>query len=231
LVAADDLPSITELQHAYIKENGGLANIQNLTSLVANGEILDSETAQYPFKLYRKRPDKMRFQLSLPNGVERMTCFDGRHGFTVISRPDMPDEILDLSPAENEALQVTSSLDGPFFQLRARPEYLEVVAEVLVDGSAAYEIEVKEEAHSIYDRVWISQEHFQEVKLSRPIKEEGQPVNVEEIYFSNFEKIQGMWVAKSIRYEMDGQQVQAIQIDRLRANIGIFDNYFAKPKQ
>jgi hypothetical protein len=229
-LSGNDLPELQELLQAYIEANGGLANIQGMTSLVANGEIQDANGQMYPFKLYRKRPDKMRFQLTLPNGVERVTAFDGEIGFSMISRSGMPDEVSEMGESEALALKETSSLDGPFFLLRGRPEWLDLVAEVTVEEEPAYEIKIKDAANSFYDRIWIGQEHFQEVKLSRSLLEETKGLILEEIYFSDFVKIRGMWVAKTIRYEHDGEFVQMIHIDRLRANAGIFDSYFMKPQ-
>lgn len=227
--AANKLPPVMDLQRSYIAENGGLANIQELSSLVASGDILDAEGNAHPFKLYRKRPDLMRIQIDLPQGAQ-MTIFDGRQAFRVVSRMGVPDKTIDLDTQEHLELKATSTMDGPFFALRSRPEQLEVVAEVEVDGQPAYEIAIGEGARSIYDRIWISQEHFQEVKILRPLQSNEGGAEFEEIYFSDFEKIRGMWVAKLIRYERNGKHVQTVRIDRVRANVGVFDSFFARPK-
>jgi hypothetical protein len=228
--AAGELPPIMDLQRSYIAANGGLANIQELSSLIADGEITDADGNRHSFKLYRKRPDLMRMQVDLP-GRMQVTTFDGSNGYKLISREGAPDEVVDLNEEETLALEMSSSMDGPLFQLRSRPERLEVVAEVEVDGESAYEITISDSADSMYDRVWISQEHYQEVKLTRPLDAGEGGVALEEIYFSDFEKVRGMWVAKLIRYERGGEHIQTVRIDRLRANVGIFDSFFSKPKR
>jgi len=229
LMAADDLPSVLDLQRSYVEANGGLSNIQELSSLIASGQIEDLEGGSHEFKLFRKRPDKMRIQVTLP-GAKQMTIFDGEQAFRVVSVRGAPDQIVEISASETSQISADSAMDGPFFQLRGRPEWLEVVAVVDVDGEPAYEIVVSESANSPYERLWVSQEHHQEVKLSRRIELEDGQTSLQEIYFSDFEKIRGIWLAKQIRYENDGQIVQVVAIERVRSNVGIFDSYFAKPE-
>lgn len=229
LVAADELPSILDLQRSYVEANGGLVNIQELSSLIASGHIKDAEGEAYGFKLIRKRPDKMRLQMSLPS-VEKVTVCDGKQAFSVFSVRGSPDEIVAIHGGELSQLTAESSLDGPFFNLRSRPEWLQVVAEVDVDGALAYEILISEQANSSYERIWISKEHLQEVKLSRRIESEDGDRSLEEIYFNDFDKVKGIWLAKRIRYERDGQIYQTVEIDRVRVNVGISDSYFAVPE-
>lgn len=227
-VAADELPSVMDLQRAYVEANGGLANIQAFSSVLASGEIIDPDGTGYEFKLYRKRPDMMRIQVDRAGGSME-TVFDGRRAFSVFSRPGGDDEVTDLDASEVARLRTDSAMDGPFFQLRSRPEWLEVVAEVEVDGRAAYEIEIKEDADTPYGRIWLGKEHFQEIKLSRSVKTESGEDTEEAIYFSDFEQIRGVWLAKTIRYEQDGRVTQTIRIDRIKANVGMFDSIFKRP--
>ena len=72
-----------DLQQAYIEANGGLANIQALSSLILDGVMTNAEGEAYEFKLYKKRPDLMRMQIDLPQGSQ-LTVFDGRRGFELL---------------------------------------------------------------------------------------------------------------------------------------------------
>jgi hypothetical protein len=224
-----DLPRIMELQRAYIEANGGLANIQELSSLIASGEISDAAGESRPFKLYRKRPDLMRMQVELPSGLQ-VTGFDGSEAYKLISRMGAEDQMLELSASERLELKTSSTMDGPFFQLRGRPDRMSVVAEAEINGEPAYEIVISESVNSAYERIWLSQDHLQEVKLTRALGPDANGAVIETIYFSDFEQIRGIWVAKRISYERNGAHSQTVQIDRLRVNVGIFDSFFAKPK-
>ncbi|MDQ8193328.1 hypothetical protein QEH59_02755 [Coraliomargarita sp. SDUM461004] len=228
LLAADELPSAADLLGAYVESNGGHANIQSLTSLAVSGVVVDDEANRYDFKLYRKRPNKMRMQLELEN-YSLMTVSDGDRVYQQVFVQGVPRSVQELEGALAAQTIADSSLDGPFYQLRTRPDWLRVVAEVEVEGEPSYEIEVSEAANSTYQRIWISSEHQQEIKLSRLVlNQEGEEVS-EEIYFSDFDQIRGVWLAHCMRYFRDGELTQTVQIEKVSVNVGLFDSYFSKP--
>lgn len=229
VVAEDSLPSILDLQSSYLEANGGLFNIQALSSLIASGHVINAEGEGYDFKLYRKRPNMMSTQIDF-GYASSATVFNGREAFRIISSPRAADQVIDIEGAEADQIEADSTLDGPFFQLIGQPEWLEVISESEVNGVLAYEIAISEAAGSRYERLWISQEHHQEVKLTRVIENETSEPVIEEIYFSDFDQIRGVWLAKDIRYEREGVLIQRVVINRVRANVGIFDSFFAKPK-
>lgn len=223
-----ELPSVSDLLQAYVEANGGHVNIQTMTSLIASGVVVDTEDTQFDFKLYRKRPNLMRIQVDLPYNTIT-TISDGHRVFRQMAQGAQVRKLEELSGDEAASVRSDSAMDGPFYRLRARPDWLEVVAEVEVNGTPAYEVLVHEDADSMYERIWISQENFQELKLARKIEVEGQGSVLEETYFSDFDRVRGVWVAKKIRYYRDGVFFQTVLIDSIRANAGIFDSYFSKP--
>jgi hypothetical protein len=62
------------------------------------------------------------------------------------------------------------------------------------------------------------------------IKTEAGDGALEEIYLSDFVQTRGVWLAKNIRHEQAGELTKQIVIDRVKANVGIFDSFFVKPK-
>nr|MBC8189790.1 hypothetical protein [Puniceicoccaceae bacterium] len=81
-----------------------------------------------------------------------------------------------------------------------------------------------------YERLWLGTEHLQEVQLRRQASSEAGREHLEEIYFSDFEQIRGVWLAKTARFERDGNFFQGVCINKVRANVGLFDSLFEKPK-
>jgi hypothetical protein len=229
LAAEDALPSIQDLQRWYAEANGGLSNIQTLSSLIASGQAIQADGQSYDFKLYRKRPNLMRTQINFGN-IQIVTVFDGLEVFRVLSADGVPDRVFELEGEEAAQTEALSHMDGPFFKLRGRSEFLEVLFEVDVNGEAAFEIAIGEQANSPYERIWISKENYQEIKLSRMIKTEAGDGALEEIYLSDFVQTRGVWLAKNIRHEQAGELTKQIVIDRVKANVGIFDSFFVKPK-
>jgi hypothetical protein len=227
--AEDVLPSPMDLQQAYIEANGGLANIQALSSLILDGVMTNAEGEAYEFKLYKKRPDLMRMQIDLPQGSQ-WTVFDGRRGFELLLRQGEAARLIELDVDASEKAKFEARMDGIFYHLRGRSEWFEVVSEVEIEGKPAFEIVISEAADLPYERLWIGTEHFQEVKLRRKASLEAGRECLEEIYFSDFEQIRGVWLAKTVRFERDGNFFQSVCINKVRANVGLFDSLFKKPK-
>ena len=99
--AEDVLPSPMDLQRAYLEANGGLANMQALSSLILDGVMTNAEGEAYEFKLYKKRPDLMRMQIDLPQGSQ-LTVFDGRRGFELLSRRGEATRLVELDVDASE---------------------------------------------------------------------------------------------------------------------------------
>jgi outer membrane lipoprotein-sorting protein len=223
------LPTVTELQMAYLVENGGRANIEAFHSLMASGYITNAEGDQIEFKLYKKRPNLMRMQTDF-GSVTVDTVFDGKRGFNEITAQNAEKTLIDLSPEENAQLSVDSLIDGLFYQMRTRPEWLEVVAEADVNGRPAYVIDIAPEANLQIERLWLDQEHFQETKLRRRVISETGETRIEDVYFSDFKRVRGVWTANTMRYYSGDTLLQTVRIERMRANVGIFDSLFQKPE-
>lgn len=229
LSAQDSLPSVMDLQRSYIEKNGGLSNIQALKSLVVFGKILDGSGDSLDFKLYRKRPNFYRMQLERPN-VNIITAHDGKKTQRKIKSRVDGYQMVELSDVEKESIRQNSEFDGPFYQLRGRPEWLTLVGLTEVNEIPAYELEVSAEADSRYERIWLHAEHYQEIKLrKRPIdREETETGAPEEIFFSGFDQVDGVWLAKQIDQMKGENRLLTIKIDRVRANVGLFDTFFEK---
>jgi hypothetical protein len=224
----DPLPSIADLQRAYIAENGGLANLSDVRSLLASGVVTDDGGNEIEVTVYKKRPNLLRIRTSLPGG-HIDTVFDGERAFRLWDRVDGT-EVEFLEPGPTQNLAAVSTLEGPFYALRVRPEWLRVVGRVEVRGSPAFEIEVSEAADSIYEKIWLSEASYQEIKVRKRLALADGSELVEDIYFSEFDRVHGVWYARVAAHERGGEVVQTVRIDQARANVGIFDTFFSVPE-
>lgn len=219
-----------DLQRAHIEKNGGLSNIQSLKSLVIHGEILDKSSESLPFKLFRKRPNFYRMQIERP-GLTILSAHNGTKTQRKVELANGEERLVELTAAEIEAIEQSSRFDGAFFELRGRPEWLQLVGVTEVDGMLAYELEVSPEADSHYETIWLHAEHYQEVKLRKRAIEGSGAEGVEstdEIYFSDFDQVRGVWFSRNVVQMSAGARVLTIQIDRVRPNVGLFDSFFEK---
>lgn len=226
---ADELPSVSELQRAYIEANGGLSNILGLTSIVASGVVTFENGENKEFTLYLKRPDRMRLQIAVEPG-DYSKIFDGRDGYEVITNVEGATTVRPVTGQKLEELRHDANLDGRFFRLRDKVDSLEVVALVEVDGEPAYEISINDELNFDYNRIWIHQEYLYEMKMSRTIKNAAGELITEELRMSEFEPVRGVWAARKISRYYDDRLVQVVDISNLRSNVGLFDSLFEKPE-
>lgn len=225
----DEMPATRELVSAYIKANGGLGNIQGVTSIAASGKVILTDGEPQEFKLYLKRPNLIRVQFR-GEGGDYSKIYNGKEAFEMYSNELGEIATRPLSQEVLEEFRLDANVDGRFFQLRDEYEVIEVVGLTEVNGEPAYELLIGEEAESVFQRIWLHEEYLYELKMSRMLENAEGPEILEELYMSDFEQVRGVWTAKKVARHYDGQLVQEIVFDRVRANVGLYDSFFDKPK-
>jgi hypothetical protein len=181
------------------------------------------------FKLVRKRPDKLRFKVNF-EGYTSETFYNGKQGWKELVRNDGAKEVVEIKGDELLSVTADAAMEGPFFQLAGLYDAMKPVAFEDVRGHEAIRVEIDPSAGIRYHTIWLSTEHFQEVKLAATdVGSDAAQAPVEsEVYFSDFERIDGVYHATTMDYCIDGELTQTIRIDRIRTNVGIFDSYFKK---
>lgn len=228
----DPLPTLMELHIEHVNANGGRAELAKVQSIMVTGKLsIPDSDEETRITYYKKRPNKMRVSVSR-DPVQIETMYNGKKAWTVFRGPNGEDinEVTDaqelLETAQN------SRFEGPFQSLMGNEELATPVAFEEVEGQEAIRIEVKPEANLPFDTIWISRENFQEIKVTKTIVDQNAPEKplLNEIFYENFEQVEGVWFAKTSRYFMDGKQQQLIEVDKIRLNPGIYDSYFERQK-
>ena len=229
--AAEDLPSVAELYRCYISENGGLVNIRALQTLIVKGRLEKAGGETRRIAIYRKRPDKLRFKVWFDDVLLETIHKGGeiRRLLTPLEGDLEPKEIA-VSPEEVASLAGDARLEGPFFMARGNFEAIQVVAREEVRGWPAFRLRLAPEIDVPYHTIWLDEANCQEIKLARtlPGGEEGETVE-QEVYFSGFEKVGGVYTAREVDYFVDGEFAQRLEVVSVRANVGLFDSYFELP--
>jgi len=222
----DALPSFFELTQNYLEANGGLMNIKSVRSVKVSGRSRQPETEPIEFTAFRKRPDMMRIITAYP-GFDVEAVVDGERASKRIVGNTGEERVLEMGEAERRQLVMDSKMDGPFFQLVNTPEWVTVDGVEEVDGAPAIRLLVSPEAELPYRKIWLSEDHYQEVKLEyrRDRPEEWLKAGAE-VYFEDFRKSDGVWFAHRIRYFSGDELVREIEVENIRTNVGIFDSYF-----
>jgi hypothetical protein len=227
-LATEELPSAVDLYSSYIEYNGGRTNLKELKTLVASGTVDLVGGESYAFKMTRKQPDKFRLKMESV-GHTTETISNGKQAWTVVSRVNGEETVVEIVGEELLEVQADSSMDGPFLKLAGRYGAIRPVAFEDVRGHAAIRVEIDPSAGVPYHTIWLSAEHFQEVKMAvSSVSADGAELIETEIYFADFEKLIGIYHAKKIDYVINGEPVKSMRIDRIRPNVGIFDSYFSR---
>ena len=223
-----ELPSAEKIYSSYIEHNGGRANMAALNTFIASGRVEFEGVGLYAFRIVRKQPNKFRQKVDYTSYTKEILS-NGEQAWSIVTAPNQEDKVVELVGDKLSDALANSSMGGPFFRLAGQYEKFHAEAFEDVRGKPAIRVEIDPSVGMYYDTVWLSTEHFQEVKLafSNAPGEAADPIQTE-IYFSNFDKNAGVYYAKEIDYVVDGLLTQKIYIDRIRANVGLFNSYFEK---
>lgn len=226
--STEPVPTVLEVYREFIDGNGGHANIMALKTLVINARMIYANGTAVQFKLYRKRPGMMRMRWNMPQYYIE-TVFDGVNGWRQItSLANGETQLNELPEEELESLRVDSSIEGPFFMVGRNAANILSIEHDVVRGIPTFRLEIDPDAETPYTSIWLNAETCQEFKLARVLTPSGSGTEVyEEIILSEMGRIEGVHFASKMEYFHDGELVKTMVVDRVRANVGIFDNYFS----
>lgn len=222
-----DVPSVPELYRRYLENNGGRANLAALNTIAVTGVIERGGAVSARFRVFQKRPNKMRMRMEF-EAYTVETIFNGERGWREYISADGERSAQELSEAVILELKDEATIEGPFFRAARRPEALGPVTFDEVRGQPSVRITCAAEAGIPHHTIWLSAENFQEVKVARNVPSESGEDILETVYFSEFDRIDGIHLARKIEYFYDGALERTIRIENVRSNIGIFDHYFER---
>lgn len=222
---SDSLPNGMELTQSYLEVNGGRANIAKIQSLFVSGQMSTKDGVTRPFKLMKKRPKMLRLQVEIGKALI-ITYFDGKKAYREFELPNGDTELQEIMGEELLNFDELSSIEGPFYLLAGRSDLIKSISEEEVNGELTYKLELERSENIGYDAIWLSQEHFQEVKLARILKTEEDKELLQEVFLSEFDQIEGVYYAKNSRIYQDGVLQMEIDVERVRSNVGVFDTMF-----
>lgn len=227
-----DFPSIEELKSLHYQNNNGKAYFDGLSSLFASGRILrfeDDETIERAFRIFKKRPNKYRTYYETDVGNKRVQLeliFDGlnavqifSHGGQEVYRENLEGEALD-------AVKLEARIEGPFLLVCEEPELISIDGYEFVENEKCIVLSIDKKCSYSFSRIWLSTEHYQEVKYERHSFDSDGNITTEEVFFKNYKKIQNLLLASRIDKNIDGKRRFSTFIDNFEINYGLFDSLF-----
>ncbi|CAI8345518.1 MAG: Uncharacterised protein [Opitutia bacterium UBA7350] len=224
--AEESLPTLYQIHHEFISENGGKSNLDRLNSIIING-FIEQDDQKIAFRLVRKRPNKMRLLISLDD-FNISTIYNGKKGWRKVSTANQQIALTEIEGSELSILATDSNFDSPFYSAFKNRKYITVVGFDQVNGEDAVRLDFDPAGNFGFKSLWLSLDHFQEIKMQRalPSKSDGGEPTLEEIIYEDFRLIDGVYWAKVQRYFENGEPVKVVTISDVRSNEGIYDSYF-----
>ena len=224
LHAKESLPTVYDLYREFIAQNGGQNNLESLNSVIIRGSI-NEDGQKVNFRLYRKRPNKMRITVELEN-LKISTIFDGGQAWREVTS----DSVIALTELKGERLasiKKDSIFDSPFYTAFTKRKFISVVGVEDVNGKEAIRLDFDPEGDFGYKSLWLSLDHYQEVKMLRAHPASRTSLkNDEAIYYQGYKRLNGIYWANLMQHFVDGELTKEIHIEDVVPNAGVFDYYF-----
>lgn len=218
-----------EMLLSYYRAHGGNTRVENLISLRFDGTITYPEREPISFRLYKKRPKLMRYELEL---TRRKTLIMSANlqGFQQQIRQNR--EYLEPSAIEDsrqvEMLKMESTFDGYLWQLRSKNRTVEAY-EVSEDGKLrSYHCDVYEYEPATGARgrriasLWLNANTLYAEKRTVYL-ENGSTITTE---FKNYKKIGDLPFAHSIENFQGDALLATIKIEQVKINPGTLDLFY-----
>lgn len=198
---------------------------------------------EYPFTIYRKRPDLYRFETQRPdNGEQVVVACDGTTGWRRLD--DLPRSLLEMIYKEPIAVMSADKLErireeeadfeGPLVNWREKGHQVELVGtKTLENGVPTYHLRVTLKSGHV-QHWYLDQQRFTLVKKTTsqvmddvPV---GRPPHDRHSYFLEYRRVEG--VLLPVRYEEeDYQLVRTFEVDHVELNAELDDDLFAMPEE
>ncbi|NCG08521.1 MAG: hypothetical protein GWO81_02965 [Verrucomicrobia bacterium] len=222
--AEDSLPSVYDLYREFLAQNGGQNNLDKLNSVILSGHIIQDDQ-KLNFRLYRKRPNKMRIAVKVEN-LEISTIFDGEQAWRQVSNDS---DVVALDRMKGEELasaKKDSNFDSPFLASFEKRKFITVAGIEDINGKEAVRLDFDPKGNFGFKSIWLSLDHYQEVKILRSRYSDGSEASDEAIHYEGFYRLKGVYWARSMRHFVGGELTKEVVIEDVLLNAGVFDYYF-----
>lgn len=224
-VDADEVPSLKQIYRSYIESCGGYRHLESLHSLAIQGIYYLENDESVTVEIYRKTPGKIRIRKKFSNFIEELV-FNGVEGCLIRSTLDGQQfELRRLDEKENASMLTSSSMKGLFYLLGQQPENVSSVSLDTVNGVSTYRIDFLSDIGLPCETIWLDVNTYLEIKVARQMEEDGSSL-LEEIFFYELSEVDGHPVHFRQETYVDGKFNNRFELLSVRANAGIFNDYF-----
>lgn len=212
-----------ELIDRMIVARGGMEKIKAIESRRETGTIAFGPTTSGPFTAELVRPDKLRIEVSLPNGTI-VQAYDGKTGWQLTPNADTP---FIMDKAQQRSISEQADFDGPLIDCKRKGNTVEAIGVGDLDGRKTYRLQVTLANGNVHFYELDAQTYLP-VRWRGTRTAQGQEIPVESV-FSDFREAGGVKFPFVIESFVEGKLVQQMTITNREVNLKIDASRFAMP--
>jgi outer membrane lipoprotein-sorting protein len=222
--AGAQTPTADELVAKYLSAVGGDAIKAVNTKRIAGS--LTVQGMDLTLNVVTKRPNKMRQEVTM-QGQKMIQAFDGVTVWGVNPMMGNPAPQVMEGP-QAELIKTQALFDGPLVGYKERGDTLEVVGPATVDGAKAWNLKLtRKDGKSM--NIFLDAETGLERQWTVTTEQGGMNMEIQTV-LSDYQPVNGVQVARSMRSMMGGQQVTALTLTTVEFNVPVDDAEFVMPK-
>jgi outer membrane lipoprotein-sorting protein len=223
--AAAQTPTADELVAKYLTARGGVDKIKAVNTARIAGTV-SAAGQDLQLTVVSKRPNKMRQEVMV-QGQKMIQAFDGTTAWGVNPMTGNPSPQVMEGP-QADLIKTQALFDGPLVGYKERGDTLEVIGPATVEGSKAWNLKLtRKDGKSM--NILLDAESGLERQWTATMEQGGMTMEVQTL-MSDYQTIDGLQVAKTMRTMIGGQQAASLTFTSVEFNVPVDDAEFVMPK-
>ena len=220
-------PTLDEILEQNMEARGGYDDWKAIESAQMTGKMLMGGGIEAPFRLWFKRPDKVRMEFDV-QGMTGVQAYDGESGWYVM--PFMgKTEPEAMAEDQLKDIKEMADFDGILVDWEEKGHKVELAGSEDVEGTPAYRLEVTK-ANGDQNTIYLDQEYLLEIKTTAKTERQGNEIVVHTT-IGDYKEVGDIIMPHSMEMTFEGlPMTQQLTIETVELNADVDDGRFEMPE-
>lgn len=226
IAVAVQAQTVDEILNKYFENTGGIDKWKSLQSTRISGDMQMSGF-EFPGTILSKTPNLQRVDVSV-QGKQIVQAYDGETAWWI--NPFMGGEDAQKMPTDMAEEMTKQEFESPFLNYKDKGHTVELLGKKTIEGAETYEIKLTKKNGDI-EYHYFDTENFVPIMTKRPVSSGPMKGQESELYFSDYQEVDGITFPFFLESKVAGQSMQKITIKSIEVNPKVDDTVFAFPKK
>ncbi len=216
-----------EVLASHFEAMGGLEKMKAIKSLKMTGKV-PTPQGDFNFIQYNKQPNLMRTEVDIQGKLMIPQAFDGTTAWTINPFAG-GDKAQKLPEEQAKEMLDQATMESALIDYKEKGHKLELEGKEEVDGAEAFKLKLTKFAGKENEKVeyhFIDSESFAPIMTKSTISTGPQKGMVVEMYMSEYDEVNGVYMPFYMETRMNGQVGQKITVEKIEANVDLEDKLF-----